>query len=258
MGLLKKILKRIRRSQNAKQHRRRLELEWTLPSGITVQVEDYGEWLIYNDIFVDGEYDRPIKNSLQTTSSKDCVTIVDIGANVGFFTMRVADWLLRNTSRTQKFQIFCIEGSPTVFKKLQARVRRDNLLMNHVNLTHGLVGRSDGEGMIVEKPFHAMNRVDILAKSKEKGVLVSYINLPEKLAEIPEIDLLKCDIEGSELDFLESSQDFFGKVRSAVFELHDYNCDTQKCREILKEMRFLNCETLRQEPGKFSLEFYSR
>ena len=38
--------------------------------------------------------------------------------------------------------------------------------------------------------------------------------------------LLKCDIEGAELLFLENYEDLLGKVRNAVFELHHEQCDT--------------------------------
>lgn len=258
MGILKKITKRIRRARMDRQHRRRLGVEWTLPSGLTVHVEDQGEWLIYNDIFVDGEYDYPIKEALQSTSSKELVTIVDVGANVGFFALKAADWLLRNSNVAKNFRIVCIEGSPRVFVKLERRLTNEKLLSDHLTLIHGLVGQIHGEGKIVEKPFHAMNRVDNLAKSKERGVPVPYLNLLEKLADIPEIDLLKCDIEGSELAFLESSPELFAKVRAAIFELHDYNCDTEKCRLILQKMGFLHCQILKKVPEQYSLEFYSR
>ena len=258
MGLLKKITKWIRRAKKAREQRRRLDVEWTLPSGLTVQVEDQGEWLIYNDIFVDGEYDLPLQKALKSIISKDIVTIVDVGANVGFFALKAADWFFRNCNTDHDFRIVCIEGSPHVFEKLQGRVLRETLLAGRITLIHGLVGQRAGKGKIVEKPFHAMNRVDALAKSKEKWVLVPYVDLPLALAHIPAIDLLKCDIEGSELELLESSPELFSKVRFAVFELHDYNCDTQKCRRILNELGFVHCQTIRAVPNSFSLEFYSR
>ena len=168
MGLLKKITKWIRRAKKAREQRRRFDVEWTLPSGLTVQVEDQGEWLIYNDIFVDGEYDLPLQKALKSIIPKDIVTIVDVGANVGFFALKAADWFFRNCNTDHDFRIVCIEGSPHVFEKLQGRVLRETLLAGRITLIHGLVGQRAGKGKIVEKPFHAMNRVDALAKSKEK------------------------------------------------------------------------------------------
>jgi len=242
----------------AMKHRRKLGFKRPLRSGLTVHVEDQGEWLIYKDIFVDGENNLPIQKALTSLGSKETATIVDIGANVGFFALKAGDWFIRNCHADHNFRMVCIEGSPHVFKKLQSRVLKEELLAGRITLIHGLVGQRSGKGIIVEKPFHAMNRVDALARSKEKGVLVPYVDLSLKLAHIPEIDLLKCDIEGSGRALLESSTDFFPKVRFAVFELHDYNCNTQKCRRILKELGFLHCQTIRSVPNSFSLDFYSR
>jgi hypothetical protein len=45
-----------------------LNLEHTLDSGITLKVASKGEWWIYNDIFVNGEYDVPIQAALGAAS----------------------------------------------------------------------------------------------------------------------------------------------------------------------------------------------
>lgn len=37
-----------------------LGLRHQLPSGIDIEVASLADWNIYNDIFVDGEYDRAI------------------------------------------------------------------------------------------------------------------------------------------------------------------------------------------------------
>jgi hypothetical protein len=66
---------------------------------------------------------------------------------------------------------------------------KEDLLAGRLTLIQGLVGPRSGKGKIVEKPFHAMNRVDALAKTKEKAVGVSYVDSFLKLAHIPEIEL---------------------------------------------------------------------
>src|SRR3984885_479215 len=67
-----------------------LNLEHTLDSGLTVKVASKGEWWIYNDIFVNGEYDVPIQAALDTSSARPFV-VLDLGANVGYFAFRVID-----------------------------------------------------------------------------------------------------------------------------------------------------------------------
>ncbi len=71
-----------------------------------------------------------------------------------------------------------------------------------------------------------------------------------------EIDLLKCDIEGAELLFLENYEDLLAKVRNAVFELHHEQCDTAKCRAILKKSGFR--ETVLRDTPTFSVNFMTR
>ena len=40
----------------------RLNPSWRLNSGVTVRVLNYNDWMIYNDIFVEGEYDAAINH----------------------------------------------------------------------------------------------------------------------------------------------------------------------------------------------------
>lgn len=72
--------------------RPKIILEWQLVSGIKIRLKDTSNWYMYNDIFVDGEYDTPIQQSLHSQQDKH-LNIIDIGANVGFFTLRFIDLL---------------------------------------------------------------------------------------------------------------------------------------------------------------------
>ena len=80
----------------------------------------------------------------------------------------------------------------------------------------------------------------------QSGTEVAYIDLLLLLAREPVIDLLKCDIEGAELLFIQNYPDLLRKVRVAVFELHDHLCDTQQCRRLLREYGFTQQAVLRQ------------
>ena len=61
------------------------------------------------------------------------------------------------------------------------------------------------------------------------------------------IDLLKCDIEGSELELLESYGDLLRRVEIAVIELHHEICDTARCYELLRAAGFAGEERLRED-----------
>src|SRR5271157_5421497 len=70
-----------------------LDLDHILQSGLSVKVASKGEWWIYNDIFGDGEYDVPIHTALKSRSPVRTFVVLDRGANVGYFALRVLDLL---------------------------------------------------------------------------------------------------------------------------------------------------------------------
>ena len=209
---------------------RKLDYTWKLKSGLQVKVASEPDWVIYNDIFVDGEYDLPIHAALKSAPVDRGLNVLDIGANVGFFTLRFIDLIRQGENRTLPFRVTLVEGSPTVVKSLISRLLEDNHLSENIRIVHGLVGERAGAGRIAEYDFHAMNT--IISDKKADGVEVNFVDLDELFGIDEVFDLLKCDIEGAELLFIENYVDLLRRVRAAVFELHHNMCDTEKCRRI--------------------------
>ncbi len=54
----------------------------TLRSGVKLRVSSPSEWELFNEIFVECEYDEAVRRALSSVSSP--VHVVDLGANVGF------------------------------------------------------------------------------------------------------------------------------------------------------------------------------
>ena len=228
-----------------------LELENTLPSGIALQVKSKGEWWVYNDVFVNGEYDAPILRALEKCSPDQPLTVLDLGANVGYFTLRVAD-LVRQKYPGCRVDITMVEASPKVFSELQARMSSQALPEVILHMVQGLVGKRSGSAALRESAIHVKNSI-MDGGGRET---VPFLNLDSCLQHVDEIDLLKCDIEGAELLFLENYESLLTKVKSAVFELHHEMCDTSKCLEILRRNGFRAIE-LRTTPT-FSVTFLTR
>lgn len=132
---------------------KRLELENTLPSGITLQVASKGEWWTYNDIFVNGEYDIPILHILEKSSSLRPLTVLDLGANVGYFTLRLLD-LVRQRHIEGRIDVTMVEGSSRVFGELEARMHRQELPEVAFRFMHGLVGMRSGSASMRESAVH--------------------------------------------------------------------------------------------------------
>jgi FkbM family methyltransferase len=230
-----------------------LELECTLRSGITLQVASKGEWWIYNDIFVNGEYDIPILQVLKKRPSLQPLTVLDLGANVGYFTLRVVD-LSRQTGSTCHLDVTMVEGSPKVFEALEKQIRSQNLPEIRFRMVQGLVGMRTGSAPMRESPVHVKNT--IMGDENRDGRNIEFIDLGLLMESVKEIDLLKCDIEGAELLFLETYGNLLAKVRNAVFELHHEICDTKKCRDILLRSGFR--ETVLRATPAFSVSFMTR
>jgi FkbM family methyltransferase len=221
-----------------------LDLTWELSWGLRARLATYTDWVVYNEIFVHGEYDKALSLAFDTAAHHPApIQIVDVGANVGFFTLRAVQQLTERGLKDRGYTITAVEGNPECAKEFAARIFGENDLSPTVTLTHGLVGRRDGAANLYG---------DSLFRREMRGVLVPFIDLDVLLSTAPRIDLLKCDIEGSELLFIENYPDLLRKVNVAVFELHSNLCDTDRCRELLNEYGFTHAEMHRAQ-GQYSL-----
>jgi hypothetical protein len=80
----------------------------------------------------------------------------------------------------------------------------------------------------------------------QRGAAVPYVDLSPLLEDWPRVDLVKCDIEGSEYDFLRVYADVLRKTCMAVFEFHEAASERiQECRRFLKSYGLVNQELLR-------------
>ena len=232
----------------------RLNPSWTLNSGLVIRVLNYNDWMIYNDIFVEGEYDAAIDDLLHEGRDwSQPVQVLDLGGNVGFFTLRLAHLLLR--ADRGNFRVTTVEGSPSTYAELLERLGANKqLLGDRITAVHGLVGNRTGEGQIVEGVSHGENT--IFAETS-RGPRVSFVDLGKLAGSWPRIDLLKCDIEGAEELFLGNYADLLAKTDRAVFEFHHDKCDLAHCRRLLAEAGLHPAKTIR-EFGNCSVELFLR
>lgn len=216
-------------------------LSHELSSGYVVRIESYADWTIYNDIFVDQEYDPAITAALSSKAA-DSVVILDLGANVGFFTLRVAELLHRIGLRDVKLQMILVEGSPSVFRKLTGRLNGQPILSGRYRAVNGLVGQRDGIGTIYEIPYHGL--VSTVPRRLSRPVKVDFVNLDELCKLFGRISLIKCDIEGAEELFLANYPSLLRKTDAIVLEFHHSGINYQQCVGRLKEAGLTRHEVL--------------
>lgn len=212
---------------------RRVGLYHVLPTGLRVQVENWSEWVVFNEIFVDGDYDGPIRLAIERAGPGEVMNVWDLGANVGFFAVRFAHLARRSGAGLREYRLTLVEGSPTVARRLESRINLNPELKRRARLFEGLVGRPEGTGTIYEQPYAAMNSVRAPQGWGDRRV--PYLDLRSILDGAGHIDLLKCDIEGSEGEFIESYGDLLGIVRHAVFEFHHEHVDAARARQLLAD-----------------------
>lgn len=151
---------------------------------------------IFDEIFVNEVY--KLRKSLQAK------TIVDVGANVGLFSIYA---LLK----TPKAKIYAIEADPVVFQELSKNFQA-NKLTNKIQIFNLAMTSTPGK-IILYRAAHSgwSSLFDDLGAKAGLRVEVDATNLSLfcKKYNLEKIDYLKVDIEGAEYDFILGDRDFF-------------------------------------------------
>lgn len=207
-----------------------LKTRWKLRSGIDITVANDSDWFVYNEIFANKEYDAAI--SLLLASKDRNPFILDLGANVGYFTLKIADELTQ--AGVDDFRIVAVEASPSNFNALTQRMSQ-TLLNNRVKTYLGLAGYKSGSHAVTYSQQHYGHSVltkDVVGKN----AVVDYLNLDHVIKDTDKISFLKCDIEGSEEIFIKEYSSLLQKVENAVFEFHAGECNVDNCRHMLSQV----------------------
>jgi len=231
-----------------------LKAKWRLRSGIIIRVENDSDWFVFNEIFTNKEYDAAFNLFFPYLSPNPLV--LDIGANVGYFTLKAADEML--LAGIDNFEFIAVEASAKNFNVLRQRLGQP--LLNHkARCFLGLAGHRTGYGKVVSSAQHyghsSAQSLNVAGATK-----VDYVDV-EKLIQNTSrsIDILKCDIEGSEEIFIASYGDLLKRVDAAVFEFHAGECNIENCRQMLRQSGLFSKGIIKEDPAyKTSVEIFSR
>jgi FkbM family methyltransferase len=135
--------------------------------------------------------------------------VVDCGANLGAFSMQMI----------RRFRCWCyaFEASPTVFRRMAVH-------SNLVSRNLAICGNDRIVSLTLSEDI-TKNRIDRAITGSDSFAMVQGRHLGGLLSElgIADIDLLKMDIEGAELEVIDSlGDDFFRNVRQITVEFHDF------------------------------------
>ncbi len=240
------------------------ERVYTLPNDCeVVHLNKYETDYLYKEIFIDNIYLR------EGITINDGDTIIDIGANIGLFTLFV-------NQQCRDPQVYSFEPSPGVFESLKINSRiygRNTKVYNkgvsdkRRNITFTFYPNStvfSGFAADEAEDKEALQQViknilgdDIqiddssliqyadeisggrLKKELYQCEVISVSDIIEE-NKIQKVDLLKIDAEKSELEILKGiKRSDWDKIRQIVIEIHDKKGNKlEKAKELLKEMNF--------------------
>jgi FkbM family methyltransferase len=148
--------------------------------------------------------------------------------------------------------ISLVEASPSLAVELGRRVAISDQRVS-IQVLSGLVGKKGGFGMF---NFAKEDNQNFVGEEEAIGSWVRtkgsrtlpYLDLTKAAAETPVIDLIKCDIEGSEFDFINTYADLLTKTVRLVVEFHSTFGDPLSAAEALAGMGFHHRAILRDSP----------
>jgi FkbM family methyltransferase len=168
-----------------------------------------GEFHLYREIFLDQVYER-----LPEFVPQAGWCVVDVGANIGLFTLKVA--LANRTGR-----IYALEPHPGTYQRLQRNLEL-NGIRNVIGLCQG-AGKSAGKALLDPGaiPAHAHLAGDG-TMANDRAFSVDIVPLAELVEreELVRVNLLKMDVEGAEVQVLEGAETVLDRVERIVMEYH--------------------------------------
>jgi FkbM family methyltransferase len=134
-------------------------------------------------------------------------TVVDVGANIGFFTLRFAQWV------TDGGRVIAIEPEMQNAVRLSQRLARRGLT-SRVDLVQAVAAERSGELRLQINPHHPGDH-----RISEVGVPVCAVRLDDMLRERgwPEVSVIKIDVQGAEDRVLEGAAATLDRLRPALY-----------------------------------------
>lgn len=163
--------------------------------------------------------------------------IIDLGANEGFYTLKIKE-------NSPNAKVIAVEPNPEAFRVLKKNVK-SNKLKNVWLVNNAITSKRGKISFEIEKGVTAIGGLKIvgkrswLDKKRLKRINVNSLTLEElcKKYRIKEIDLLKIDVEGTELEILKSSKNVLKIVKKVVVEYHSEKL-RRRIRNFMKKLNF--------------------
>jgi FkbM family methyltransferase len=186
----------------------------------------------FSEIFIKQEY-------LEFIPDEPISSILDIGAHYGYFSL----WLQSKRPEI-KLTSLMIEPSPRCARSLNNLVNQEKL-DGRFSYLQRAIGLSDLESSPFYDRSHMAGSMYSLSES-EKAIQVQNLTEAELVENLePPYDLIKCDIEGSEWEFLNDFQNLITASKYLLLEWHSWHEGGGGLPQIEKSMHSLDFSMVR-------------
>ncbi len=172
-------------------------------------------------------------------------TVVDVGANIGFFTRPFARWV------GPQGRVIAIEPEPANFGRLRRHLRREEAEGN-VLLRQAAAADREGSVFLALNPYHPGDH-----RLSQSGIPVRALALDSLLEEpgLPPVSLIKIDVQGAEGRVVEGARRVIARHRPALcVEVDDAALRQQgsSCAALIQMIRGLGYRAHRLRAGSVS------
>ena len=180
----------------------------------------FKDWCAVQEVALEQEYSF-VESVLGNESS---LTIVDLGANIGMFSMYVL-------SLWPSAIVHSLEPSQHTYQVLE-RNRLANPGLNWHNY-HYAAWKTDGQMRFENREYSTSSRIGAEGAGDEVVPAISLTTLLSQHVCVP-VDLMKMDIEGAEEAVLCGSETALRSVDRLVVEVHPQLCDQDRVIAVLR------------------------
>ena len=209
-----------------------LNLSIPLANGYWAQIMEKDAYDCFSEIFIKQEY-------LEFLPKDTISRILDIGAHYGYFSL----WLQSRNPEVDLYSLM-VEPSPSCTRSLQNLVNQEKLANRFYYLQRAIALPASKNITFYDRPFMAGSRHSL--SHLENAIQVQTLHEEELVKKFePPYDLIKCDIEGSEWEFLNNYQNLIKESKYLLLEWHSWHEGGGGLPQIEKLIHSLDFRTVR-------------
>ena len=200
-----------------------LGLSLPLDNGYWALLMENDSYNSFSEIFIQQEYEDFLPKS-------DILKVIDLGAHYGYFSL----WL-QSKIGSNDFQSLLIEPSLFCRRSLNNLIVQP-ILSDRFKYIQGAIGKpTDDKVNFFERPFMAGSSFGL--SNNENSYSVNNLKVEEIFQVLsPPYDLIKCDIEGSEWDFIGHYPEILEKSKYLLMEWHSWHSGDGGFPQIKKKL----------------------